>query len=237
MLPNHLTQLEIRGHALYRGLVAAVQLARLREEAVRLTSMEPDRAHGIRGLLKRSAFIEAWAHSDEVLAVLPPGMRVVRGILFDKTPETNWKVAWHQDLTIAVTEKADLPDYGPWSVKDGVVHVQPPMSLLEGLVTLRLHLDDTPASNGALRVIPGSHQHGRLSAAAISENRATIREHVCEAGSGDALLMKPLVLHASAASTVPAHRRVIHLEYAVIDSLHPRLSWAEAPAPSFGRRR
>jgi len=35
---------------------------------------------------------------------------------------------------------------------------------VEGMVTLRLHLDETPAENGALRVVPGSHGLGVLSA-------------------------------------------------------------------------
>ena len=154
-------------------------------------------------------------------------MQPVRAILFDKTPDANWKVAWHQDLTIAVQEKHDLLDHGPWSLKDGVVHVQPPMPLLESMITLRLHLDDTPADNGALKVLPGSHRHGRLDAKAIAALRNSTSEHVCEARAGDILLMKPLILHASSASSNPGHRRVVHVEYAPPNLLHPSLSWAE----------
>jgi hypothetical protein len=37
--------------------------------------------------------------------VLGAGTRIVRGIYFDKHREANWKVVWHQDLTIAVRER------------------------------------------------------------------------------------------------------------------------------------
>jgi hypothetical protein len=65
----------------------------------------------------------------------------VRAIYFDKTPDSNWNVAWHQNLTIAVRERRDAAGFGPWSVKAGVPHVQPPVELLEHLVAVRLHLD------------------------------------------------------------------------------------------------
>jgi hypothetical protein len=206
--------------------VTPAALAGIRAEAARLGKVHPGQAHGIRGLLRRSPLLAAWAHSAEVLAFLPRGMQPVRAILFDKTPDTNWKVAWHQDLTIAVQERLDVPGYAPWSVKDGVVHVQPPLPLLEEMIALRLHLDDTPEGNGALKVIPGSHRHGRLDAVAISALRGTTAEHICEASAGDILLIKPLILHASSASERPAHRRVVHVEYARPEMLHPELRWA-----------
>lgn len=225
---SHLDDLEVHGHAMVRDLVAADMLAHFLVESVRLASDYPDQAHGIRSLLRRSPVIAAWARSDAVLALLPPRMQPVRAILFDKTPATNWKVAWHQDLTIAVQEKQDIPGHGPWSVKEGTVHVQPPMGSLENMITLRLHLDETPEKNGALKMIPGSHRYGRLDAEAIARLRESTPEHICEAGAGDVLLMKPLILHASSASAEPGHRRVVHVEYAPPGLLAPALRWAEA---------
>ena len=73
---------------------------------------------------------------------------MVRGIYFDKRVDANWKVAWHQDLSIAVKAKAKIEGYGPWSVKAGITHVQPPVSVLEQMLTVRLHLDDTDETNG-----------------------------------------------------------------------------------------
>jgi ectoine hydroxylase-related dioxygenase (phytanoyl-CoA dioxygenase family) len=154
--------------------------------------------------------------------------RAVRGIYFDKSPEANWIVAWHQDLTLAVHRQIDVPGFGPWSLKEGVPHVQPPVDLLEQMLTVRLHLDDCDESNGALRVIPGTHRLGRLSRDAIrklgNEKPATL----CRVAAGGVLLMHPLLLHSSGRSHSGKHRRVIHLEYAGFD-LPSGLKWQEIP--------
>lgn len=81
-------------------------------------------------------------------SVLGEDCFAVRGILFDKTPEANWKVTWHQDLTIAVRQRRDVDGFGPWSVKEGVPHVQPPLSVLERMVAIRIHLDECGIDNG-----------------------------------------------------------------------------------------
>ncbi len=70
--------------------------------------------------------------------VLGPTAFAVRGILFDKVASANWLVAWHQDLTIEVNERVDTPGFGPWSVKAGVPHVQPPISILQQMGAVRI---------------------------------------------------------------------------------------------------
>jgi ectoine hydroxylase-related dioxygenase (phytanoyl-CoA dioxygenase family) len=138
----------------------------------------------------------------------------VRGILFDKVPGANWKVPWHQDVTIAVRSRVESDGFGPWSVKAGVLHVQPPVWVLESMISVRFHLDPCNETNGALRIVPGSHQLGRIPEGAISEHRNRMGEIICEVKSGGALLMRPLLLHASSPSQMPGHRRVIHLDFA-----------------------
>lgn len=181
----------------------------------------------IRNLLEVPAIREL-ARSPEVRAlvepILGPNAFAVRGIFFDKTPDANWKVVWHQDLSIAVQEKREVEGFGPWSVKAGAVHVQPPMAVLEKMLTVRLHLDHCTLENGPLKVIAGSHQLGRLSAAQIAEQRAQNEEIVVPVPLGGALLMRPLILHASSPSQTPAHRRVVHLEFAV-EPLPEGLEW------------
>lgn len=156
--------------------------------------------------------------------VLGSRARAVRGLFFDKVPGANWKVPWHQDLSIAVREEHQAEGFGPWSLKDGVTHVQPPASVLESMLTLRLHLDACPCENGALCVLPGSHLAGRLGASQIQQWREQVEERVCEVELGEILLMKPLLLHASSASTQPSHRRVLHIEWAARDLPAP-LRW------------
>ena len=151
--------------------------------------------------------------------------------MFDKTPETNWKVSWHQDQTISVVEQREVEGFGPWSVKAGVPHVQAPVGLLERMLTIRIHLDDCGISNGPLRVLPGTHLSGKLSPSELARLRSERVEVTCAVPAGGAILMRPLLLHASSVSESPAHRRVLHIEYAA-ETLSGGLKWAEAVEPS-----
>jgi ectoine hydroxylase-related dioxygenase (phytanoyl-CoA dioxygenase family) len=162
-----------------------------------------------------------------VQAVLGPESFVVRGLLFDKTPEANWPVPWHQDLTIAVKARIDAPGYGPWMVKGGVPHVRPPAAVLKAMLTVRVHLDDCDGTQGPLRVVPGSHAHGRLDAAEIRDWLDRVPAVTCVVPRGGVLLMRPLILHASSPATDPRHRRVIHLECAAL-RLPGNVDWFES---------
>jgi Phytanoyl-CoA dioxygenase (PhyH) len=92
----------------------------------------------------------------------------VRGIFFNKTRQANWKVVWHQDLTIAVREQRPADGFGPWTTKAGIWHVQPPLQIMESMLAIPLHLDESDSDNGPLRVIPGTQRHSRLSAVEIA---------------------------------------------------------------------
>ena len=188
------------------------------------------RIGGVRNLLQTSALVAEVAVGAPVLNILKSALGVepfpVRSIFFDKTPDANWSVAWHQDLHIAIVEKIETPGFGPWTVKAGVPHVQPPLEVLNDMVTLRLHLDDCDASNGALKVIPGSQVQGILVDAEFEhwKQRPSV---VCEVPKGGAMLMRPLLLHASSPAVRPSHRRVLHIEYATKD-LPNGLRWFES---------
>lgn len=151
---------------------------------------------------------------------------ITRGLLFDKVPGANWPMRYHQDLTIAVTERRPAPGFGPWSVKAGVPHVEPPVQVLQGMLALRIHLDRCDENNGPLRVVPGSHRLGRLDPSNIPDIRARLGERVCVLPAGGVMVMRPLLLHASSPAESPAHRRVVHLELAT-DDLPMGLRWCE----------
>jgi hypothetical protein len=172
---------------------------------------------GRRDLLASPA-VSALAYSERVLNLVRPHFErepfPVRAIYFDKSPETNWLVPWHQDLTLAVRDRIESPGFGPWSTKEGIPHVQPPPEILEQMLTVRLHLDDADQSNGALRVLLGSHRFGRLSRQSIEKLQTTHAEYLCAVPAGGAMVMRPLLLHASSRSVSSLRRRVLHLEYA-----------------------
>jgi ectoine hydroxylase-related dioxygenase (phytanoyl-CoA dioxygenase family) len=160
--------------------------------------------------------------------LLGPECFAVRGIFFNKTRSSNWKVVWHQDLTIAVRERKDVEGFGPWTMKAGILHVQPPPEVMSGLLAIRLHIDESGIDNGPLRVIAGSHRKGRLSAEQIGNwNKET--SVTCTVPKGGALVMRPLLLHASSSCAIPKSRRVIHLEFASAELPHG-LDWHDRVA-------
>ncbi|WP_316765290.1 phytanoyl-CoA dioxygenase family protein [Pedobacter frigiditerrae] len=149
---------------------------------------------------------------------------VVKSIYFDKPEQSNWFVAYHQDLTISVDKKVNLENFGPWTVKQNQFAVQPPIEILQHNFTIRIHLDDTDESNGALKIIPKSHLKGIYRAETI--DWTIERETICKVEKGGIMIMKPLLLHSSSKTTNNNKRRVIHIEFSNIE-LPNELHWAE----------
>lgn len=178
-----------------------------------------------------AALVEAPAFRALVEPTLGPGAFAVRGLLFDKQARANWRVPWHQDLVIAVRGRREVPGFTNWSKKAGVLHVQPPVAVLEGMLAVRLHLDEAGPDTGPLRVLPGSHAHGRLSPDEVRAWAERVEPRTCVTPRGGAALLRPLLLHASGLATRPGRRRVLHLECAA----HPLpggLEWESARGPS-----
>jgi len=136
-----------------------------------------------------------------------------RATLFDKSPESNWLVVWHQDTALPLRERREMAGWGPWSVKDNIIYARAPADALDQVLALRLHLDDSTADNGSLRVLPTTHKSGVLTDEAISQIAKQIPHVDCFVPQGGILAMKPLIVHASSKSRVDAPRRVLHIEY------------------------
>ncbi|MEW7292858.1 phytanoyl-CoA dioxygenase family protein [Aquimarina sp. 2304DJ70-9] len=149
---------------------------------------------------------------------------LTKAIYFDKPSESNWFVAYHQDLSISVDKKVELKNYSNWTFKKRQYGVQPPIEILQDTITIRIHLDKTDKNNGALKVIPKSHLKGIVRA--DSKDWNIENEFVCEVEKGGAMLMKPLTLHASNRTTNGKKRRVIHLEFNMHNLTEP-LNWLE----------
>jgi ectoine hydroxylase-related dioxygenase (phytanoyl-CoA dioxygenase family) len=208
----------VDGFAIVADVLGHADVSRLTDAVERSRELGDSGRGGIRNLLDRVPKVRSLAESPSIRALVEPvlgkGAFAARGILFDKTPDANWKVPWHQDLTIAVQRRMDVAGFGPWTIKDGVHHVQPPVGILENMLAVRLHLDDCGEENGPLKVIPGSHRNGRLTAEQIQTIASKNPDVSCPVGRGGAVLMRPLLLHASSVARSPRHRRVVHIEFA-----------------------
>lgn len=198
------------GYLLLPGLLAPVQCQSLIGQLGEL----PAGTAGQRELLQQP-WCRALAHDLLALPVLQPylpaGAVAVQCTLFEKSVERNWLVSPHQDLVIPVAARVAHPALTTWSVKDGQHFVLAPAELLAQVVALRLHLEDATEADGGLRVVPGSHRAGVLDEDEASRWRERFGEVVVDARAGDALLMRPLVLHASSKATAAlGRRRVLH---------------------------
>lgn len=149
---------------------------------------------------------------------------VVKSIYFDKPENSNWFVSYHQDLTISVDKKLNIEGFGPWTSKHNQFAVQPPLQVLQDNFTIRIHLDDTNETNGALKVISKSHLKGIYRPETIDWNIE--KEVTCNVSKGGIMFMKPLLLHASGKTTNNNKRRVIHIEFSK-SKLPDGLNWPE----------
>lgn len=137
-----------------------------------------------------------------------------RATLFDKSPASNWLVAWHQDTALPLRERREVPGWGPWSIKEGILYAHAPAEVLCRVLALRLHLDESANDNGPLRVLPGTHNRGVLTDGEIHELSERIEPVDCLSPAGGVVAMRPLVVHASSKSRTRMPRRVLHIEYA-----------------------
>lgn len=209
-------QLERDGAQLFAGAVDA-QALRVVEQAV--SALPPDRP-GIRiaGLPQLRGLLGADGQIGSVAAgVLGPGSRPVRAILFDKSEAANWALGWHQDRTIAVVERIEVPGFDHWNRKAGIIHVEPPVEILQSMVTLRVHLDPVDKDNAPLLIAPGSHRFGRIPEGDIDAAVERCGTRGCLADRGDIWAYATLILHASEPARRPRRRRVLQLDYATED--------------------
>jgi ectoine hydroxylase-related dioxygenase (phytanoyl-CoA dioxygenase family) len=216
------------GYALIEDVVAEGGEADPEAEFDRLVA---DSGSGSRRIPPADRLVQWLLHQqaarDLVAKAMGKPARPVRAIAFDKTRGSNWSVPWHQDRTIAVDRKDQRAEVRNWTVKSGVPHCEPPIELLEGMLTLRWHLDSVGPEDGCLRVLPESHRLGRLSSGSISSLLS--RREPCDVPvpAGALLVMRPLLVHSSRKRTTDGRRRVLHVELATGDPPKP-LDWAWA---------
>ena len=224
-----LAEVEQRGFAILPNVLTSGEIERLDETLTR--NPLPRSRAGMRHALRHPAVLaiarepRLRAIAQEVLGSDPFPFRAT---LFDKSPGSNWLVVWHQDTALPLRARRDLPEWGPWSVKDGVIYVHAPATALSRVVALRLHLDDSVSENGPLRVLPGTHTMGALTDDAIHRLSTQITAVDCLVPRGGVLVMRPLIVHASSKSRGKMQRRVLHIEYAVSASIADGLELATA---------
>ena len=208
-------ELDDQGFAIICEVLARSDVARLNERLTR-EALPRSRA-GMRHALRHPDVLAVARHPrllDIAREILERNPFPFRATLFDKSPASNWLVVWHQDTALPLRERRNIPEWGPWSVKDGVIYAHAPAHALSTVIALRLHLDDSFAENGPLRVLPGTHTMGVLNDDAIHNLSIQIAPVDCLVPQGGVLVMRPLIVHASSKSRSATRRGVLHIEYA-----------------------
>jgi len=174
---------------------------------------------GTRNLLKHE-----WARElarklirhNSLKSLMPENAVAVQCNYFAKDAQKNWSVSLHRDLSVPVKKKIASSEWKGWSKKEGVLYAQAPKSILAKMVAVRLHLEDNDSENGALELVPGSHKH-------LNHGR---ERNLSIVTRGGALVMRPLVLHAST-KLKSGKRRVLHFVFGP-EKLPNKVGWANA---------
>ena len=195
-----------RGYQLFEGILTPEECSEV------ASKIEPGRSlsGGTRNLLQQdwcSQLAQRLQKNPNLMAVLKPDLIAVQCTYFEKSASRNWFAPFHQDLSIQVLERVEHSELRNWSSKEGGLFVQAPESILEEITAVRIRFDDCSSEDGPLRVISGSHLSGRIK---TPEKVEEVEEIDCVIGIGGALVMKPLLLHASSRSKSDHRRRVLH---------------------------
>lgn len=209
-----------QGFAIESHVVSQAEITQLLDE-LHAANLPRSRA-GIRHALQHPS-VARIAKDTRLLALAQAilGSEAIpfRATLFDKSPVSNWLVAWHQDTALPLQHRREAVGWGPWSMKDDVIYAHAPASALTQVLALRLHLDDSRVENGPLRVLPGTHQQGVLTDEEMLALAGKLSPVECTVNAGGVLLMRPLLVHASSKSRSELPRRVLHIEYAAQEEI------------------
>jgi ectoine hydroxylase-related dioxygenase (phytanoyl-CoA dioxygenase family) len=209
------TEIEANGFAIRQNVFPADWLSQNLAEEIEKSSTR-SRA-GTRHAM-RFGSVRALAHSPQMTElateILGPRAFAFRATIFDKSPSANWLVVWHQDTVLPLRHRMDVPGWNSWSTKAGITYAHAPAEVLSQVLALRVHLDDSSADNGPLRVLPRTHTLGVLTGDRLIELAERVTPVECLVPKGGVIAMRPLLAHASSKSQAGRPRRVLHIEYA-----------------------
>lgn len=213
------------GFEYWDKVINEVEIQTIKREISNLNQDIP--RYGIRSADKLLPSVHKLAYSEKVLSkvegIIGPSAKLARAVIFDKSPDKNWFVPWHQDRTVPLSQKLESSEWKNWTVKRGILHAEAPIKVLKNMLTLRVDLDDTSPENGGMKFIEGTHER-KIPAEALSQlDKSAAKD--CLRSAGDVFIMRPLLLHSSNKSTSAKPRQVIHLEFSSF-KLPDGIHWA-----------
>lgn len=222
-----MTQLQEKGFDIMENIYSEQEINEIIEV---IENQEIEGRFGVREFLLDNPKVAEKVFNPKLLEIIKKisanCTKSIKSIYFDKPPNANWVVNWHQDLTINLKEKQETRNFKNWRVNSERTIVQPNIEMLENIFTIRIHLDDCTKENGALRIIESSHKEGVIEIKDWVKDKVG-EERICEVQKGGILIMKPLILHSSKRTENEKNRRLIHVEFCDLE-LPEGLNWKEA---------
>lgn len=201
------------GFTIIEGLITEDQLSQIEQQLMQFKLTNA----GSRELLTQpwcQQLAETLKMNAQLAHLLPINTVAIQCTYFKKTAEKNWLVALHQDLSIPVRHYLSAEGFSGWSHKQNMLFVQPPIQYMEQLVAVRVHIDDCLHEHGPLKVVAGTHRDGKIAEADLPRIRDQIGEQECTVVKGDAVIMRPLIVHSSSKAIQTNGRRVLHFLFA-----------------------
>lgn len=185
-----------------------------------------DQRSGDRDLLSHPTVLQLVRHRQigEFLWSLTGREVVAVSARLDESSGVPAPPEWHQDRRVTVRERMEVRGYAAWTARVGIWHVEPPSSVLDQMVIVRIHLDDCPQGSAAFQVIPGSHRGGKLSPQAIEELVEMQPALAPNIAKGSLVAMKPLLVHTISPCPRPSRFRVLQIVFAPVEAISP-LQW------------
>lgn len=213
---------DYQGYEHLSGVLPMDQVNRLRDA---LAETPQEQKAGERSADKVFPIVQELVSDPNLMRIaegyLTGNISIVQVKLFESTPAK----AWHQERNVVLNRKVDVADWGPWHEQCGVQYVQPPIEVLDNMVTLRLQLDAANEKSGYLRIIPRSHNTGLMSDEEIKAYAASHESIDCFTEAGDVFAMRPHVLQKTCEGSDGSARRVLQIEYCGY-KLPAELEWA-----------
>lgn len=217
-----LEELEYFGRTWFRGALSANEISELAE----LTEVGTKPGVRISMSNELDRLIGRQSSMASKLKVFGVDASPVRLVAFNKSDSANWSVPWHQDRVIAVSQKMDIEGYSNWTPKSEYWHCEPPESVMNGIIFIRIHIDANSDENGPMELALGSHRKGKILSQNTGRVTSSCEIEVCRANSGDVLVVHALTLHRSKSARIPSTRRAFRADYAQRELLSPKLQWA-----------
>ena len=152
----------------------------------------------------------------KIIESLGEGYSLIRSAYFDNRVSKPEKTVWRQRRRLTFPVKIEGADYSNWQLEGDFFSAEPPARIMQDMVIVRIHLDDSDQNNGELKIFKGSHSqildHSAIKV--ITENGLPSN---CGILAGGIQILKPFILQSETKRSRSKKNRIIELTFSSSD--------------------